>query len=77
MSQVEQWFLSYRFQNRCIWKNYFQNHGPDQKVLEVLPPKSEVRPNKVLGAQKKFLGPLKTQKIDFLKKGPSYNLSET
>ena len=42
------------------------------------PPKVRfLKPNKVLGAQKTFFGPPKTQKIDFLKKGPSYNLSKT
>ena len=33
-----------------------------------LPKVRFLRPNKVLGAQKNFLGPPKTQKIDFLKK---------
>ena len=40
------------------------------------PPKVRfLRPNKVLGAQKSFLGPPKTQKIDFLKKLELYDLA--
>ena len=41
------------------------------------PPKVRfLRPNKVLGAQKNFLGPPKTQKIDFLKKPELCDLTE-
>ena len=36
-----------------------------------------LRPHKVLGAQKSFLGPSKHKKNDILKKCPSYNSSET
>ena len=75
----EQWFWSYRFQNRYFLKKLFPIPWPRSKSLRSMTPSKVrfLRQYKVLRAQKSFFGPLKTQKIDFLKKGPSYNLSKT
>ena len=55
-----------------ISPGYLQNRVSDQKVLRYDPPPKKklwfLRPNKVFGVQSCFLGPPKTQKIDFLKK---------
>ena len=49
-----------------------------KNVRSMTPPKvGFLRPNKVLGVQKKLRGPHKMKKINFLKKGYSYNLPKT
>ena len=75
----EQWFWSYRFQNRYFLKKLFPIPWPRSKSLRSMTPSKVrfLRQYKVLRAQKSFFGPLKTQKIDFLKKGPSYNSCKT